>query len=94
MGHRLADSLSGALLSQKVTERSKGTLGANGNRADSVMAKGCLTARDTTRADAKAGHSEPTVAFRWRWRLSDKSYPGDNRLVPPKSPYRRRRSAP
>ena len=27
-------------------------------------------------------------------RLSDKSYPGDNRLVVPKSPYRRHSSAP
>ena len=37
-GQYLADSLSGALPSQKVTEGSKGTLGADGNRADSVMA--------------------------------------------------------
>ena len=90
----LADSLSGALPSQKVTEGSKGSLGADGNRADSVMAKGSLTARSTIRAGAKAGHSEPTVAFRWRRRSTDKSYPGDNRLVPPKSSYRRRCSAP
>src|SRR3989338_2590557 len=27
-------------------------------------------------------------------RLTDKSYSGDNRLVPPESPYRRRSSAP
>ena len=25
------------------------------------MAKGCLTARDTTRAGAKAGHSDPVI---------------------------------
>ena len=31
-----------------------------GNRADSAMAKACLTARATTRADA-AGHSDPVA---------------------------------
>ena len=34
----LMGSFGGALSSQKVTEESKGSLGANGNRADSVMA--------------------------------------------------------
>ena len=34
----VAGSFSGALPSQRVTEGSKGSLGANGNRADSVMA--------------------------------------------------------
>ena len=34
----VAGSFSGALPSQKVTEGSQGWLGANGNRADSVMA--------------------------------------------------------
>jgi hypothetical protein len=34
----LVGSFSGALSSQKVTEESKGQLGANGNRADSAMA--------------------------------------------------------
>jgi hypothetical protein len=58
------------------------------------MAKAGLTARRTCRADAKAEHSEPTVRIRRGRRLSDKSYSGDNRLVPPKSPYRRRSSAP
>jgi hypothetical protein len=79
-------SLSGALSSQKVTEEFKGPLGANGNRADSVMAKAGLTVRGTSQADTKVGHSEPTVAFRRRRRLSDKSYSGDNRLVSPKRP--------
>ena len=69
-------------------------LGANGNRADSVMAQACLTVRGTSRTDTKVGHSEPTVSFRRSWRLTDKSYSRDNRLVPPKSSYRRRCSAP
>ena len=58
------------------------------------MAKAGLTARRECRADAKAEHSEPTVRIRCGWRLSDKSYSGDNRLVLPKSPYRRQSSAP
>ena len=72
----------------------KGQLGANGNRADSVRAQAGLTARGTSRAGAKAEPSEPTVRIRCGWRLTDKSYPGDNRLVPPKRPERRRSSAP
>ena len=66
----------------------------NGNHGDSVMAQAGLTVRRTCQADAKAGHSEPTIRVRGGGRLSDKSYSGDNRLVPPKSPYRRRSSAP
>ena len=58
------------------------------------MAKESLTARRTFRAGAKAEHSEPTIRLRCGCRLTDKSYPGDNRLVPPKSSYRRRSSAP
>ncbi len=58
------------------------------------MAQAGLTARRMCQADAKAEHSEPMVRFRCGQRLTDKSYPGDNRLVPPKSSYRRRSSAP
>ena len=76
------------------SEEFKGQLGANGNRADSAMAKAGLTARGTSRAGAKAEHSEPTVRIRCGGRLSDKSYSGDNRLVLPKSPNRRQCSAP
>ena len=32
-----------------------------GNRQFSVMAQGCLTARVTTRAGTKVGHSDPVV---------------------------------
>src|SRR3989339_1660968 len=58
------------------------------------MAQASLTVRGTSRAGAKAEHSEPTTRFRCGGRLTDKSYSGDNRLVPPKSSYRRRSSAP
>jgi len=62
-----------------------------------------LTARQTCRADAKAELSDPTAIFTYllvckifvgRPETSDKSYPGDNRLVRFKSSYRRPRSAP
>ena len=87
-------SFTGAVSSQKVTEEFKGQLGANGNRADSVRAQAGLTVRRTSRAGAKAEPSEPTIRFRCDGRLTDKSYSRDNRLVPPKSSYRRRSSAP
>ena len=58
------------------------------------MAQAGLTVSGTSQADAKAGHSDPTVSFRRSWSSTDKSYSGDNRLVSPKSSYRRRCSAP
>src|SRR3989344_6868977 len=72
-----------------------GHLGANGNRADSVMAKGGLTARRTCQAGAKAEHSEPTVRIRCGRRLTDKSYSGDGAcnkalVVPPRSNSRKK----
>ena len=48
----------------------------------------------TIRADAKAGVSDPRVRRDGGPGLTDKSYPGDNRLVTSESSYRRRRSAP
>jgi lipopolysaccharide/colanic/teichoic acid biosynthesis glycosyltransferase len=54
-------SLTGAVASQNVTEALKGTLSTVGNRAPSVKAQGCLTARHTGRAGAKAGLSDPAV---------------------------------
>jgi len=44
-----------------VTEALNGTLSMVGNHALSVKAQGCLTVRQTSRADAKAGLSDPTV---------------------------------
>ena len=85
-GPCMVGSLTGAVSSQRVTEEFEGYLGPVGNRTDSAMAKGSLTARPTSRAGAKAG---------WKGhRSTDKRYSGDNRLIPPKSSYRRRSLAP
>ena len=60
-GQWLAGSLTGAVASQRVTEAFKGTLRPGGNRLVSANAQGCLTARQTSRADTKVGVSDPTV---------------------------------
>jgi hypothetical protein len=60
-GQCMVGSLTGAVSSQSVTEEREGTLSAVGNRAMSAKAKGCLTARQTSRAGAKAGLSDPVV---------------------------------
>ena len=60
-GPCMVGSLTGAVSSQRVTEEYEGNLITVGNREESAMAKGCLTARGTTRAGAKAGHSDPVV---------------------------------
>ena len=44
-----------------VTEAFKGTLRAYRNRLSSACAEGCLTARQTSRADGKPGASDPVV---------------------------------
>ena len=44
-----------------VTEALKGSLSMVGNHAASVKAQGSLTVRLTSRADAKAGLSDPLV---------------------------------
>ena len=60
----------------------------------SVNAKASLTARVTARAVTKVGVSDPVVC-EWKChRSTDKSYPGDNRLISPKSPHRRGGLAP
>ena len=67
IGHELAigqcqaGSLTGAVASQSVTEAPKGSLSADGNRAQSVKAEGSLTARQTCRAGTKVGLSDPAV---------------------------------
>ena len=62
-GQCQADSLTGAVASQRVTEAPKGSLSADGNRTKSVKAEGSLTARPTSRAGAKAGHSDQAVEY-------------------------------
>ena len=54
-------SLTGAVASQKVTEAPKGSLRTDGNRSKSVMVKGSLTVRPTSRAGAKAGLSDQAI---------------------------------
>ena len=56
-------SLTGAVSSQRVTEEHEGRLITVGNREVSAMAKAGLTVRATTRAGAKAGHSDPVVPY-------------------------------
>ena len=62
-GQCVVGSLTGAVSSQRVTEEREGTLSAVGNCALSAKAKGCLTARQTSRAGAKAGFSDPVVLY-------------------------------
>ena len=57
----MVGSLTGVVASKSVTEASKGTLKLLGNQLQSAMAQGCLTARPTSRAGAKAGHSDPVI---------------------------------
>ena len=54
-------SLTGAVASERVTEAFKGSLRLDGNQPKSAMAEGSLTVRQTRRAGAKAGHSDPVV---------------------------------
>ncbi len=66
----------------------------DGNHSQSVKAQGSLTARLTSRAGTKVGLSDPVVPHGRVHRSTDKSYPGDNRLISPKSPHRRGGLAP
>ena len=83
-------SLTGAVSSQRVTEECEGGLGAVGNRTKSAKAEARLTARQTSRAGTKVGHSDPVVLNGRAIAQRIKRYSGDNRLIPPKSSYRRR----
>jgi hypothetical protein len=62
-GHCQAGSLTGAVASQSVTEAREGSLRLFGNQPTSAKAEGSLTARPTSRADAKAGLSDPVVLY-------------------------------
>ena len=54
-------SLTGVVASKSVTEASKGALRTIGNRPLSVMAKGRLTGRQTSRSGRKLELSDPVV---------------------------------
>ena len=57
----MVGSLTGVVASKRVTEAFKGSLSTLGNRAQSAMAQGGLTVRQTCRAGGKPGHSDPAV---------------------------------
>ena len=57
----MVGSLTGAVASQTVTEACEGSLRLVGNQPVSAMAKASLTARLTSRAETKVGHSDPVV---------------------------------
>ena len=59
--HSEAGSLTGAVASKRVTEAPKGSLSLVGHQASSAKTQGSLTARQTCRAGAKAGPSDPTA---------------------------------
>ena len=56
-----ADSLTGAVASERVTEASKGSLRMVGNHSKSAKAEGSLTATPTGGAGTKVGLSDPVV---------------------------------
>ena len=56
-------SLTGVVASKSVTEASKGALRPFGNRPLSVMAKGRLTGRLTSRSGRKLEHSDPVFPY-------------------------------
>ena len=93
-GQCQAGSLTGAVASERVSEALKGSLRMVGNHSKSAKAEGSLTATPTGGAGRKLGLSDPVVR---KWdchRSTDKSYPGDNRLITPKSSHRRSGLAP
>ena len=57
----MVGSLTGAVASQRVTEAREGGLKLVGHQLLSAMAKACLTASLTRRAETKVGHSDPVV---------------------------------
>ncbi len=62
-GQCVVGSLTGAVSSQRVTEEHEGWLILVGNQEVSVMAQASLTARLTSRAGTKVGHSDPVVLY-------------------------------
>ena len=57
----MVGSLTGAVASQRVTEARDGGLRLVGNQPLSAMAQARLTARLTSRAETKVGHSDPVI---------------------------------
>ena len=80
----MVGSLTGAVASERVTEACEGRLRPDGNRLTSAMAKACLTARQTSRADTKVGHSDPVVPSGRAIAQRIKGTPGITGLSPPR----------
>ena len=93
VGQCQAGSLTGAVASERVSEALKGSLRMVGNHLESAKAEGSLTVTPTGGAGTKVGLSDPVVEWECH-RSTDKSYPGDNRLITPKSSHRRSGLAP
>ena len=94
VGQCQVGSLTGAVASERVSEALKGSLRMVGNHPKSAKAEGSLTVTPTGGTGTKVGLSDPVVR---KWdchRSTDKSYPGDNRLITPKSSHRRSGLAP
>ena len=51
------------------------------------MAKNCLTVRYIYRIETKVGHIDPIILSRKDYRLSNKRYARDNRLITLERPY-------
>ena len=77
-------SLTGVVASKSVTEASQGPLSTNGNRARSALAQAGLTGRQTSRAGAKAGQSDPVVPNGRAIAQRIKGTPGITGLSPPR----------
>ena len=75
-GQCLVGSLTGAVASQRVTEARDGGLRLVGNQPLSAMAQARLTARLTSRAGTKVGHSDPVVPREWAIAQRIKGTPG------------------
>ena len=65
--------MTGAVASKRVTEALKGSLGTDGNRAESVNAEVSLTATPTGGAVTKVGVSDPAVCELKCRRSTDKA---------------------
>ena len=94
VGQCQAGSLTGAVASERVSEAPKGSLRMDGNHSKSAKAEGSLTATPTGGAGTKVGLSDPVVLSGNAIAQRIKSYPGDNRLITPKSSHRRSGLAP
>jgi hypothetical protein len=77
-------SLTGAVASERVTEAREGFLRTVGNRPQSVLAEGSLTARPTSRAGTKVGQSDPVVPRGRAIAQRIKGTPGITGLSPPR----------